>query len=85
MSPLTRIKRCGIIRSLRDKENVMERKLVVDVNPFGFGEKNQYHYNAQIWTFICGKWWYAGFGKYCETIEDVLQYAKEQDLLIEFC
>lgn len=62
----------------------MDKKLIVEMNPFGFGENNQYHYNAQIWQFMCGKWWYAGYGKYCETVEDVLQYAQEHNLLIEF-
>ncbi len=62
----------------------MDRKLIVEMNPFGFGESNQYHYNAQIWQFICGKWWYGGYSKYCETLEDVFQYAEEQNLLIEF-
>ena len=62
----------------------MDNKLVVEMNPFGFGESDRYHYNAQIWQFICGKWWYAGCGKYCETLEEVLQYAEEQKLLIEF-
>jgi hypothetical protein len=31
-----------------------------------------------------GKWWYAGKGKYCKTLEDVLKYASELNLSVEF-
>ena len=59
-------------------------KIIVNTNPFGFGEDNEYHYNAQVWTYTMGKWWYAGKGKYCKTLEDVLKYASELNLSVEF-
>lgn len=62
----------------------MKRKLVVNINPFGFGEKEEYHYNAQVWVYNMGKWWYDGIGKYCKDLEDVLKYGSEMNLEIEF-
>lgn len=65
-------------------EGSMERKIIVDINPYGFGENQEYHFNAQVWVFLNGRWWYGGTGKYCKTIEDVLLYATEMNLEIEF-
>ena len=48
------------------------------------GENQEYHFNAQVWVFLNGRWWYGGTGKYCKTIEDVLLYATEMNLEVEF-
>ena len=62
----------------------MNKKLIVNSTSYDFGENEEYHYNAQVWTFHNGKWWYSGHGKYCKTLEEVVQYAKYTGLLIEF-
>lgn len=59
-------------------------KIVVNFDPQNFGDKDQYHYNAQIWRYGFGKWWYAGEGRYLKTIEEVLLYARNQNIMIEF-
>ena len=58
----------------------MNRKIVVEMS-----NNEEYPYNAQVWSFINGKWWYGGYGKYCHTIEEVLKYADERNLSVEFC
>ena len=62
----------------------MNKKLVVNSIPCDFGENEEYHYNAQVWVFYSGKWWYGGYGKYCKTLEEVVEYTKSTNLLIEF-
>lgn len=64
-------------------ELIME-KIVVNFEPQDFGDKNQYHYNAQLWRYGRGTWWYTGSGRYLKTIEEVLLYARNQNVLIEF-
>lgn len=59
-------------------------KIVVNYDPQEYGDKGQYHYNAQLWRYNQGKWWYTGSGRYLRTIEDVLLYAKSQNIMIEF-
>lgn len=59
-------------------------KIVVNYDPQNFGDDDQYHYNAQIWRFVRGKWWYTGSGRYLKTIEEVLLYARNQNIMIEF-
>lgn len=59
-------------------------KIVVNYDPQNFGDNDQYHYNAQLWRFSRGKWWYTGSGRYLRTIEEVLLYARNQNVLIEF-
>ena len=59
----------------------MKRKIVVSCADFG----EDYHYNAQIWCFVHDKWWYGGAGRYCKTIEEVLKYAQNLNLSVEFC
>ena len=60
----------------------MMRKIVVNLVPTDYFD--EYHYNAQIWTFHKETWWYSGEGRYCKTIEEVVQYAKDKNLLVEF-
>lgn len=62
----------------------MERKIIVDINPYGFGENQEYHYNCQVWKYSSGAWWYSGEGKFCENLEQVIEYAKKRKLLLEF-
>lgn len=62
----------------------MNKKIVVNATPSGFGEHEEYHYNAQIWVLRLGRWWYGGSGRYCKTLEEVVQYGKSTGLLIEF-
>ena len=38
-------------------------KIVVNFEPQDFGDKNQYHYNAQLWRYGKGTWWYTGSGR----------------------
>ena len=59
-------------------------KIVVNYEPQNFGDDDQYHYNAQVWRYAKGKWWYTGSGRYLRTIEEVLLYARNQNVLIEF-
>ena len=59
---------------------MMERKIVVTFDK----DNNEYPYNAQVWSFIRGKWYYSGFGKFCSSIEEALKYANERDLPVEF-
>ena len=63
---------------------MIEKKIVVNFDPIDFGENNEYHYNAQIWSYSHGTWWYAGMGKYFKSIEEVIAYAKEKNLYVEF-
>lgn len=60
------------------------KKIVVNYESQDFGDENQYHYNAQLWKYSNGKWWYTGNGRYLKTIEEVLLYAHNQNVLIEF-
>ena len=62
----------------------MRKKIIVNSTPCDFGEHEEYHYNAQVWVFRLGKWWYGGSGKFCKTLEEVVEYAKSMSLLIEF-
>ena len=55
----------------------MEEKIVVyadDVNV----------YNCQVWKYVHGSWWYSGEGKFCKNLEQVMEYAKKRNLLLEF-
>ena len=63
---------------------IMNKKLIVFVNPFGFSEEEEYHYNAQIWVCIGNKWWYDGVSKHCKDFKEVLEYASKLNLKIEF-
>lgn len=62
----------------------MEKKIVVNSIPLDFGDNDEYRYDAQVWHYSSGSWWYAGYGKYCETIEEVIDYAKNKNLLVDF-
>lgn len=57
----------------------MKEKIVVY-----FDEANEYHYNCQVWKYSSGAWWYSGAGRFCTTLEEVIEYAKSKKLLLEF-
>lgn len=38
-----------------------------------------YKYNVQVWKYADNKWWYAGIGRYCRTLDDAFAYIKEQE------
>jgi hypothetical protein len=57
----------------------MEEKIVVYPD-----DVNEYHYNCQVWKYSHGAWWYSGEGKFCENLEQVMEYAKKRKLLLEF-
>ena len=57
----------------------MERKMIITST-----NDPEFPYNAQVWSYVNGKWWYGGLGKYCKTLEEALKYASDRNLLVEF-
>ena len=57
----------------------MEEKIVVYPD-----DVNEYHYNCQVWKCSHGSWWYSGEGRFCKSLEQVMEYAKQRKLLLEF-
>ena len=57
----------------------MERKIVIT-----FDEESEFPYNAQVWSFINGKWWYTGYGVFCRTLQEALEHANKRNLPVEF-
>lgn len=58
---------------------MVERKIVITKS-----DNADFPYNAQVWNFINGKWWYGGSGRFCKTIEEALKYASDHNLTVEF-